>query len=61
MTSNKEQAIGTYSFTVVLNPESNLLEAFLLDTRDGSVYSGGFDKTEGDIIWKRYVSPKFKE
>jgi hypothetical protein len=51
--------VGTYQFSVQLNPEQKLLEAMLLDTRTGAVYTGGFDQNEQAIVWKPYVEPKF--
>ena len=51
---------GTYGFTVALNPEDDLLEAFLVDSRTGAVYRGDYDSAEKDIIWRKYVSAKFR-
>ncbi len=51
---------GTYAFAVALNPEDDLLEAFLVDSRTGEVYRGDYDSAEKDIIWRRYVSAKFR-
>ncbi len=51
---------GTFAFTVALNPEDELLEAFLVDTRTGAVYRGDYDSGEKDIVWRKYVSAKFK-
>ena len=51
---------GTYAFTVALNPDDDLLEAFLVDTRTGEVYRGDYDRVEKDIVWRTYVSAKFK-
>ena len=55
-----EDPVGRYGFTVTLNPDDNLLEAFLVDTQNGAVYRGDYDSMEKDIIWIKYVSPKFK-
>ena len=55
-----QDGAGTYAFTVTLNPDDNLLEAFLVDTRSGAVYRGDYDSVEKDIVWIKYVSAKFK-
>jgi hypothetical protein len=52
--------VGSYAFTVTLNPDDNLLEAFLVDTRSGAVYRGDYDSQKKDIIWIKYVSGKFR-
>ncbi len=56
-----EQGVaGTYAFAVALNPDDDLLEAFLVDSRTGEVYRGDYDSAEKDIIWRKYVSAKFR-
>jgi hypothetical protein len=52
--------VGTYEFTIAVNPEDELLEAFLVDTRTGEVFRGDYDSMEKAILWRKYVSPKFR-
>lgn len=54
-----DDMVGSYAFTVTLNPDDNLLEAFLVDTRNGTVYRGDYDRQKKDIVWIKYVSAKF--
>ncbi len=58
--ATSQDGAGTYAFTVTLNPDDNLLEAFLVDTRNGAVYRGDYDSQQKDIVWIKYVSAKFK-
>ncbi len=58
--ATSQDGAGPYAFTVTLNPDDDLLEAFLVDTRSGAVYRGDYDSQDKEIVWIRYVSPKFK-
>ena len=50
---------GSFELTMVLNPDDNLLEAFLVDTRTGAVYRGDYDGAEKEVIWRKYVTARF--
>jgi len=56
-----QQPTGTYQFTVGLNPDTGKLKAFLLDTRNGTVYTTVFGKQKKKRHWKRWVEANFDE